>query len=57
MADEAAPKAKNMAELQQCRMEIAADNPVRLPQQTPCHQEKPNKSGFPASHAPRRSRQ
>jgi hypothetical protein len=43
IADEAAPKAKNMAELQQCRMEVAADNPVRFPQQTPCHQEKPNK--------------
>ncbi|WP_338060385.1 hypothetical protein [Bradyrhizobium valentinum] len=46
IADDAAPKAKNMAELQQRRGGMAADKLLRIPQQAPCHREKPNKTGL-----------
>jgi hypothetical protein len=45
MADDAAPRAKNMAELQQGRTD-GGRKLVRVPvsQQAPCHAEKPNKT-------------
>ena len=44
MADDAAPRAKNMAELQQGRTDGGRQSRVRVSQQAPCHAEKPNKT-------------
>src|SRR5439155_14600037 len=47
MADDAAPRAKNMAELQQGRTDGGRQFVrVRVSQQAPCHSEKPNKTGL-----------
>jgi hypothetical protein len=58
MADDAAPRAKNMAELQQGRTD-GGRQLVRVPvsQQAPCHAEKPNKTGLSRFRSVRQTRQ
>jgi hypothetical protein len=58
MADDAAPRANNMAELQQGRADGGRRFVrVRVSQQAPCHAEKTNKIGLSASRPIRRTRQ
>ena len=54
-ADDAAPRANNMAELQQCRTMAADLVRAPVPQQAPCQHEKPNKTGLSRLRPVRRS--
>jgi len=55
-ADDAAPKARNMAKLQQ-RRAVCGRWLVHVPQQAPCHDEKPNKIGLSRIRSIRQGRQ
>ena len=58
MADDAAPRANNMTELQQGRHTDAANRSfVHVSQQAPCHTEKPNKSSLSRIRIVRPTRQ
>jgi len=58
IADDAAPRAKNMAELQQGRTDGGRQLVrVRVSQQAPCHTEKPNKTRLSRIRSIRQTRQ
>jgi hypothetical protein len=58
IADDAAPRAKSMVELQRGRTDGGRQFVrVRVSQQAPCHAEKPNKTGLSRIRPSRRTRQ